>query len=79
MAVTSAVENVEAQQQELLRRASIWARFQAMHNDVAKTALIDAFLAQSGSTLKTFYRKNGVNNMIVKASLTDWLIREKGF
>ncbi len=75
----SSVESVEAQQQELLRRASVWVRFQGMQNDAAKTALIDAFLAQSGSTLKTFYRKNGVNNMIVKASLTDWLIREKGF
>ena len=50
-----------------------------MHNDASKIALIDAFLAQAGSTLKTFYRKNGINNMLVKASLTDWLIREKGF
>ena len=72
-------ESVDAQQQELLQRASTWARFQGMQNDAAKTALIEAFLAQTGSTLKTFYRKNGVNNMIVKASLTDWLIREKGF
>lgn len=78
-APTSTVEDVEAQQLELLRRASIWARFQGMQNDAAKTALIDAFLAQTGRTLKTFYRKNGVNNMIVKASLTDWLIREQGF
>ena len=77
--VAAPVESIEVQQQALLRRASIWARFQGMHNDIAKTALIDAFLAQAGSTLKTFYRKNGVNNMIVKASLTDWLIREKGF
>lgn len=76
---TTAAESVEAQQQDLLRRASIWARFQAMHNDASKIALIDAFLAQAGSTLKTFYRKNGINNMLVKASLTDWLIREKGF
>ena len=73
------VENIEEQQQELLHRANVWARFQSMHNDAIKTALIEAFLAQTGSTLKTFYRKNGVNNMIVKASLTDWLIREKGF
>ena len=76
---TTAAESVEAQQQDLLRRASIWARFQAMHNDASKIAFIDAFLAQAGSTLKTFYRKNGINNMLVKASLTDWLIREKGF
>ena len=73
------IENIEEQQQELLHRANVWARFQSMHNDAIKTDLIEAFLAQTGSTLKTFYRKNGVNNMIVKASLTDWLIREKGF
>ena len=73
------VEDLDAQQQELMHRANTWARFQSMQNDATKTALIEAFLAQTGNTLKTFYRKNGVNNMIVKAALTDWLIREKGF
>lgn len=72
-------EEIEQQQAELTRRAEIWARFQAMTDPDARDKLVDAFLGQAGGTLKTFYRKNGVNNMIVKASLTDWLINEQGF
>lgn len=66
-------------QATLLRRAEVWARFQSMPQDGMKALLVENFLARSGATLKTFYRKNGVNNMIVKASLTDWLIHEKNF
>ncbi|GAC1422120.1 MAG: replication initiation protein [Burkholderiaceae bacterium] len=72
-------ESIQVEQQKLARRASVWQRFQEMGNDAAKTAIVDAFLEQTSATLKTFYRKNGVNNMIVKASLTDWLIAEQGF
>lgn len=72
-------EEIALEQQQLTRRAETWARFQAMTDADARDALIDQFLQQAGGTLKTFYRKNGVNNMIVKASLTNWLINEKGF
>lgn len=71
-------EEIALEQQQLTRRAETWARFQAMSDTDARDALIDQFLQQAGSTLKTFYKKNGVNNMIVKASLTNWLINEKG-
>ena len=76
---TLAPEEIERQQEELTRRAETWARFQAMTDSEEREKLVHAFMRQAGSTLKTFYRKNGVNNMIVKASLTDWLINEKGF
>ena len=72
-------ETVAQTQATLLQRAEVWARFQGLPQDAAKARLVEAFLEQTGATLKTFYRKNGVNNMIVKASLTDWLIREKNF
>jgi hypothetical protein len=72
-------EEIALEQEQLTRRAETWARFQAMTDTDTKDVLIDQFLQQSGGTLKTFYKKNGVNNMIVKASLTSWLINEKGF
>lgn len=72
-------ELIQIEQQKLARRAAVWLRFQEMGNDATKAEIVDAFLEQTGPTLKTFFRKNGVNNMIVKASLTDWLIAEKGF
>lgn len=70
-------EDIALQQQELMRRVETWARFQAMTDRAARVILVDEFLRHAGATLKTFYKKNGVNNMIVKASLTSWLITEK--
>jgi len=75
----NSADSIKAQQQVLAKRAGVWARFQSMDNDGEKSALVKEFLEQTGATLKTFYKKNGVNNMIVKASLTDWLITEKKF
>lgn len=72
-------ELIDAQQKILAQRAGVWVRFQSMETDGAKSALVKEFLQQTSATLKTFYKKNGVNNMIVKASLTDWLINEKKF
>jgi len=72
-------ESVKFQQQVLVQRAGVWVRFQTMDDEQEKNALVKEFLGQTGATLKTFYKKNGVNNMIVKASLTDWLIAEKNF
>ena len=72
-------DEIERQQQALTNRAAVWARFQAMAPDVAKSTLVDEFLQQTSRMLKTFYKKNGVNNMIVKQSLTDWLIAERNF
>ncbi|MES2830584.1 MAG: replication initiation protein [Pseudomonadota bacterium] len=78
-AAEHSAESIMAQQQILARRAGVWARFQALDNDSEKSVMVKEFLEQTGTTLKTFYKKNGVNNMIVKASLTDWLIAEKNF
>lgn len=72
-------EEIALQQQELMRRAETWARFQATNDTEVRNKLIEAFLHQAGATLKTFYKKNGVNNMIVKMALTQWLITEKNF
>lgn len=76
---SSTPEEIELQQQELTRRAQTWARFQAMSDTEDKDKLIEAFLRQAGATLKTFYKKSGVNNMIVKMALTQWLITEKNW
>lgn len=70
---------IAREQTNLARRAKVWATFQGQTDDVSKAALVDEFLQQTSATLKTFYKKNGVNNMIVKGSLTDWLIEKKHF
>lgn len=72
-------EEMELRQQALTVRAEVWLRFQAMANEAEKNALITEFLQQGSTTIKTFYKKNGVNNMIVKVSMTDWLIDIKHF
>ena len=70
---------IEEQQKVLRRRAEVWQKFQSLADDDGRTALAAAFLEQTSPTLKTFYKKNGVNNMIVRMGLTDWLIREQSY
>lgn len=72
-------EEILEQQQVLAQRAEVWARFQAMSNLEGKSALVSEFLHQSSHTLKTFYKKNGVNNTFVKAALIEWLLTYKNF
>jgi hypothetical protein len=72
-------EAIEKEKEILRRRAEVWQTFQASADEQEKAALVAAFLAQTSATLKTFYKKNGVNNMIVKASLTDWLMTEMNY
>ena len=72
-------KDIALQQRELTLRAEVWKQFQELGDATSKAKLVAEFLGQTGATLKTFYKKNGVNNMIVKASLTDWLIEHKKF
>ena len=72
-------KDIALQQRALTQRAEVWKQFQELGDATGKAKLVAEFLSQTGATLKTFYKKNGVNNMLVKASLTDWLIEHKKF
>ena len=72
-------KDIALQQRALTQRAEVWKQFQELGDAAGKAKLVAEFLSQTGATLKTFYKKNGVNNMLVKASLTDWLIERKKF
>lgn len=69
-----------AEKQRLIdRRIAVWDRFQQVENESEKASLVDDFFQQTSMTLKTFYKKNGLNSMVVKASLIDWLMQEKNY
>lgn len=74
----SEVDRLRNQEGTILRN-EVWQRFQKMTNEGSKSALITEFLHQTNSTVLTFYKKNGINNMVVKVHLTEWLMNVRNF
>lgn len=66
-----------AQQAVALARAQVWDQFQHMTEEPARRAIVDEFLQQTSAMIKTFHKKNGIHNMVVRVALTDWLIQVK--
>ena len=65
---------VAAQQHATLARVTVWEQFQQSLDEAARRVVIDEFLQQTSAMIKTFYKKNGIHNMVVRVALIDWLI-----
>lgn len=68
---------VRTKDEGTLAREEIWKQYQQITDEVVKATLIQEFLGQSNSTVQTFYKKNGINNMLVKVHFTEWLIKSR--